>query len=976
MQKLQLLRGLSTSPNRPTSLPYGMPLVFVDTNELYIGMGDGVALKKISGNADLLSGQSLEYFQKAITVGATKPVNPALYDLHIDDSDAVRSLSIFDGQNWIEIGRTDATHVDFSTTGDLTATNVQDALLEVYNKLNSKKADRTELTAETERAQKSEANLQSEIDSANAAITQEITDRTQAISDLNNTINNNISSALNAEVKRATDADNALQTELTAETTAREQLDNQLTDLISETESQLKSQIANTRLQDLANAKGLYNELGLKLDENGNVVSFLVDITSDTDNEVDTEGTVFSTYSDNKHEAVSAFQHNTLDFYGTSQLSTIGYVFNDNIARTAYGYAITAPNDDTYQIPKTFVLEGAIGQNGEYVTLDTQTDLVLGKGERKQVLFSVPVNYSSFRIRILELNGLESGFEQIEILGDGLDYLVKVKVTQNEIDAAVANIQTQLDELTDQKAAKVDLDAAIAQLNATVKAEVIRATGVENNLQSQINSLQSTKADQSAVDTKNSSQDAAINNLSQVKADKSYVDTQDSSLSAAITNLSQKKADQSTLDADVASLQANQQAGDTQLQKNIDALTNQESLDIQNVNSSIENEVSDRKAADASLQTEIDQINNVKSDKTYVDGQIANVNSQIADLTSKKADQTYVDQKDAANSAASQAADAQLQANINTETQARLSKDSDLQSQLDSLKTNTTSDSQTNLQAAKDYTDQKISALIDAAPDTLDTLNKIATELKSDENIANALTNTVAQNLTDSKTYTDQQVSTEATARDVSDKAIQANLDTEIAARNTAISGEAGTRSFADTQLQANIDAETKARQDADNALTQAYTQADADLKSYVDTQNATIRSDFNTVDTSIRAEFAAADTAEATARENADQALQTQLDQHKSRLDGHDAEIAKEISDRQAADTLETQARTNADNTITSSLNSEIARAKTSEANLQSEIDNINTTIANLDQGKTADISALTARVTALETDIDCGEF
>lgn len=77
---------------------------------------------------------------------------------------------------------------------------------------------------------------------------------------------------------------------------------------------------------------------------------------------------------------------------------------------------------------------------------------------------------------------------------------------------------------------------------------------------------------------------------------------------------------------------------------------------------------------------------------------------------------------------------------------------------------------------AQSYTDQKISDLINGAPAILDTFKEIADQLANDESIVTSLNNTVANNLTEAKSYASGLVNSEQTARIAADNALDTRL--------------------------------------------------------------------------------------------------------------------------------------------------------------------------------------------------------
>ena len=196
-----------------------------------------------------------------------------------------------------------------------------------------------------------------------------------------------------------------------------------------------------------------------------------------------------------------------------------------------------------------------------------------------------------------------------------------------------------------------------------------------------------------------------------------------------------------------------------------------------------------------------------------------------------------------------------------------------------------------NLQAFSDA-----SAIIGAAPETLDTLEELATAIANNptfyqgvadntQGIAD-LTSDIADltvqlnaadsaNLTTAQTYADDAVAAEAGLRQAADTGLQSNIDSLGATVSTLSS----TVSSADTTLQGNIDAEEAARLAADTTL-----------QGNIDAEAATRLADDGTLQDNIDAE--------ATARVAADNSLTDDLN--------------AEITNRAAADSAHAALTTN----------------------------------------------------------------
>ena len=139
---------------------------------------------------------------------------------------------------------------------------------------------------------------------------------------------------------------------------------------------------------------------------------------------------------------------------------------------------------------------------------------------------------------------------------------------------------------------------------------------------------------------------------------------------------------------------------------------------------------------------------------------------------------------------------------------------------------------------SKAYVDSHItsavSALVNAAPATLDTLKEIATALGNDANLATTLANSISSEVT-SRTVADAGLQSQINALSAATggsggASLQSQITSEINARVSAVSAEAtramaaeskeaGDRAAAVSGVQNNLNLEAKSRDDADLAL-------------------------------------------------------------------------------------------------------------------------------------------------------------
>lgn len=302
----------------------------------------------------------------------------------------------------------------------------------------------------------------------------------------------------------------------------------------------------------------------------------------------------------------------------------------------------------------------------------------------------------------------------------------------------------------------------------------------------------------------------------------------------------------------------------------------------------------------------------------------------------------------------------QLEASLLDETAARTEKDTDLQTQIDAIKSASdvvdvvgTYEELENYDTSKLTDNDIVKVLEDETHDGETTYYRWDAENETWDYVG-AMGPYYTKTETDALlTALDNELSADITA-----------LDTRLTG---AINDEAATRASADTTLQSNIDAEASARAAEDTAINTALTQeiadrtaADTTLQTNINTE-ATTRA---TADTALRTDL----TAEITARENGDSSLRTAIN--------------SEISDRTAADTAiqnsldaEVATRTSETTALRNDLTAEANTRSTQDGILQNNIDaeatargNADTTLQN---NIDAEASARSSADTTLQNNI-----
>lgn len=322
--------------------------------------------------------------------------------------------------------------------------------------------------------------------------------------------------------------------------------------------------------------------------------------------------------------------------------------------------------------------------------------------------------------------------------------------------------------------------------------------------------------------------------------------------------------------------------------------------------SAISSEQSAREAADSALDGRLDVLETDPVTKTYVDGEVSELQSQITQEISDR--QAAVSSEQSAREAADSALDSRLDvletdpvtksyvdSAVSAEQSAREGADTALDARLDVLESDP---------VTKTYVDGQVSDLIDGASLEYNTLKKIETKIEfvlentdpealdSLKEIVDAFQeadsdiNSVISSLASSASSA---LAAEQSAREAADSALDGRLD--------ILETDPVTKSYvdsADSALQANINAEQSARESADNALDGRLDVLETDpvTKSYVDSADQALDARLDVLETdpvtksyvdgAISSEQSAregADSAEQAAREAADAALDARLD-------------------------------------------------------------------------------------------------
>lgn len=211
-------------------------------------------------------------------------------------------------------------------------------------------------------------------------------------------------------------------------------------------------------------------------------------------------------------------------------------------------------------------------------------------------------------------------------------------------------------------------------------------------------------------------------------------------------------------------------------------------------------------------------------------------------------------------------------------------------------------------------------------------------------------------------------IASEASARASADSSLQTAINNEVSARQSAVSSEASTRSAAITSLQNEIDAEETARASADSAL-----DARLDVLEGADTVAGSVAKTLKDAKAYTDAETSArqsAVSAEATSRQNADNALDARLDV----LEGSSAtvgSVAKAEADAKAYADQKISDLVNGAPALLDTLN-ELAAAIGDDENF---VTTITTSISNEATARASADTALQGNINALETALEAAD-
>lgn len=349
-----------------------------------------------------------------------------------------------------------------------------------------------------------------------------------------------------------------------------------------------------------------------------------------------------------------------------------------------------------------------------------------------------------------------------------------ISAEQSAREAADSALDGRLDVLESDPTTK-------AYVDAEVSAEQTRAEGAESALSGRLDSLEADPTTKAYVDGIQSALDGRLDVLEQDPTTKAYVDGEVSDLQGQIT----------------------QEISDRQ--------------------SAVSGEASARQSADEALDGRLDVLESDPTTKSYVDGEVSDLQGQI--------DQEVSNRQSAVSGEQSRAEAAEAA----------------LDGRLDVLEGSGEGSVAKAEQDAKDYADAQVAALVNSAPAVLDTLKELADALGGDENFAATISGQIggldtridaleADPVT--KSYVDGEISSEASARSAAISSEQSRAEAAEGAldgRLDILEADPVTKSYVDSEMSA----EESARQALESALDARLDALEADpvTKSYVDSE-------------------------------------------------------------------------------------------------------------------------------------------
>jgi hypothetical protein len=471
------------------------------------------------------------------------------------------------------------------------------------------------------------------------------------------------------------------------------------------------------------------------------------------------------------------------------------------------------------QITKKFLKDGSV--DGSKIKL-LQGQSIKGTNSLGQEVDLIKLGASD---EVL-VNGQEVAIKSVvdaQIAAETARATAAEDVLQDNIDSVVSDLSDEIARATAAEAAvQANLDTEIADriaddtaLQTSISTETAARIAADSSLQSNINTETSARiagdaatlvSSKAYTDTKISEVMGGVapETLDTIAEIAAALEDEQSAVGQILTQLADhesridtiegilpSKLEQSDLDVEVNRATAAEAA----LQSSINSVA-----------SNLAAEVIRATAAEAGLQS---SVNSNTSAIAALDSRVTDIETVLPD----KADQSDLDIEIAARESADDALDLEidnetaariaaddvLQSNIDAEETRALAAEASLQSAITTETSARVSGDASTLSSANSYTDTKIAALVDSAPELLDTLKELADAIGDDPNFAATVATQVGQvqsNLTAEITNRIADVNAEETRALAAESAL-----------STAISNEVSRAQAAEAALDSRVDA-------------------------------------------------------------------------------------------------------------------------------------------------------------------------
>jgi len=504
-------------------------------------------------------------------------------------------------------------------------------------------------------------------------------------------------------------------------------------------------------------------------------------------------------------------------------------------------------------------LSDALGGDENFaVTVSNQIGAVDGKVDQEISDRQAAVSAEQGRAQAAE-EALDGRLDIIEGSGEG----------------SVAKAEQDAKDYTDEKIGDLegqpDVATYVGQLSSSVfgaiSAEQSRAEGAEGALSGRLDALEADPVTKAYVDGEVSTLEGSIS------AEQSARELADSALEGRLDSLEADPTTKSYVDSQVSAEQSRAEGAESALDGRLDALEADPTTKTY-VDGQISSEQSARQSADSALSGRLDALEADPVTKTYVDGEVSDLQGQITQEISDR--QGAVSAEQSAREAADQALDGRLdilESDPTTKTYVD-GEVSDLQGQINqeiSNRQSAVSGEQSRAEAAEAALDGRLDSL-EADPVTksyvdgevldlqgqidnvlsnvdgaaLDSLTEIVAAFQAADSSLNGAISSLSSELDGridvleadptTKTYVDGQISSESSARAAAISAEQSRAEGAEAAldgRLDALEADPVTKTYVD----AHASAEESAREALESALDARLDALEADpvTKSYVD---------------------------------------------------------------------------------------------------------------------------------------------